>query len=104
MDWITDPNIWISLVTLTVLEIVLGIDNIIFISILAGKLPSEQQGRAPTVGPMLALLTRVLFLCSIFCRRKPIDPLFTISEGAEGWRVIAGKLDEHVVVRFKFGM
>ena len=66
MHWITDPNLWISLVTLTVLEIVLGIDNIIFISILAGKLPPDQQGKARTLGLMLALITRVLLLCSIF--------------------------------------
>ena len=104
MEWLADPNTWISLITLTVLEIVLGIDNIIFISILAGKLPQEQQSKARTVGLMLALLTRVLLLCSIFWLTKLIDPLFTLSEGAEGWRVIAGKLDEHAVVRFKFGM
>ncbi len=65
MDWITDPQIWISLVTLTALEIVLGIDNIIFISILAGKLPKEQQAKARQTGLMLALVTRVLLLCSI---------------------------------------
>jgi predicted tellurium resistance membrane protein TerC len=46
MDWITNPDIWIALVTLTTLEIVLGIDNIVFISILAGKLPAHQQERA----------------------------------------------------------
>lgn len=66
LAWITDPQIWISLVTLTVLEIVLGVDNIIFISILAAKLPREQQGKARTTGLMLALITRVLLLCSIF--------------------------------------
>lgn len=57
MDWITDPQIWISLVTLTALEIVLGIDNIIFISILAGKLPADQQAKARQTGLMLALIT-----------------------------------------------
>lgn len=70
MEWLTDPHIWISLVTLTVLEIVLGVDNIIFISILAGKLPAEQQGKARTTGLMLALVTRVLLLCSIFWLTK----------------------------------
>ena len=50
MDWLTDPEIWISLFTLTVLEIVLGIDNIVFISILAGKLPQEQQHKARQTG------------------------------------------------------
>src|SRR4030095_172456 len=104
MEWLADPNTWISLITLTVLEIVLGIDNIIFIPIRAGKLPPEQQSKARTVGLMLALLTRVLLLCSIFWLTKLIDPLFTVSEGAEGWRLIAGKLDENAAVRFKFGM
>jgi len=65
MDWLTDPQIWISLFTLTALEIVLGIDNIIFISILAGKLPRDQQARARQTGLMLALVTRILLLCSI---------------------------------------
>lgn len=75
---LTDPNLWISLVTLTVLEIVLGIDNIIFISILSGKLPAVQQGRARTVGLLLALVTRVLLLCSIFWLTKLTAALFTV--------------------------
>lgn len=75
---ITDPNLWISLVTLTVLEIVLGIDNIIFITILAGKLPAAQQGRARTTGLMLALITRVLLLCSIFWLTRLTAPLFSV--------------------------
>ncbi|MGI8884095.1 MAG: TerC family protein, partial [Pyrinomonadaceae bacterium] len=50
MEWLSDPSIWIAFATLTVLELVLGIDNIIFISILAGKLPAEQQGRARVIG------------------------------------------------------
>jgi predicted tellurium resistance membrane protein TerC len=65
MDWITNPEIWISLLTLTVLEIVLGIDNIVFISILAGKLPENQQAKARQTGLMLALVTRVLLLCGL---------------------------------------
>ncbi|NBR86936.1 MAG: TerC family protein [Verrucomicrobia bacterium] len=65
MDWLTDPQIWISLLTLTLLEIVLGIDNLIFISILSGKLPVAQQARARRVGLSLALITRVLLLCSL---------------------------------------
>ncbi len=65
MEWLTDPQVWISLLTLTGLEIVLGIDNIIFISILAGKLPPEQQVKARKLGLMLALVTRILLLCSI---------------------------------------
>ncbi|MGK6352890.1 TerC family protein [Parapedobacter sp. DT-150] len=65
MDWLLNPEIWISLLTLTVLEIVLGIDNIVFISILSGKLPIEQQARARRLGLLLALVTRVLLLFSI---------------------------------------
>lgn len=65
MEWITQPEVWISLLTLTALEIVLGIDNIIFISILAGKLPPEQQSKARQTGLMLALITRIILLCSI---------------------------------------
>ena len=77
MPWFTDPNIWLSLFTLTVLEIVLGIDNIIFISILAGKLPGAEQGRARTIGLLFALVTRVLLLCSIFWLSRLTTPLFT---------------------------
>jgi predicted tellurium resistance membrane protein TerC len=65
MDWLTNPEIWIGLLTLTTLEVVLGIDNIIFISILAAKLPVEQQARARQVGLALALVTRILLLLSI---------------------------------------
>ena len=78
MEWLTDPQIWISLVTLTVLEIVLGIDNIIFISILAGKLPAEQQGKARTTGLMLALVMRIILLCSIFWLTRLVHPLFHV--------------------------
>ena len=78
MDWITDPQIWISLLTLTVLEIVLGIDNIIFISILAGKLPAGQQAKARQTGLMLALVTRILLLASLAWMVKLTAPLFTV--------------------------
>jgi predicted tellurium resistance membrane protein TerC len=77
-EWFADPNAWVSLLTLTVLEIVLGVDNIIFISILAGKLPEEQQGKARTVGLMLALVTRILLLSMIFLLTKLIHPLFSV--------------------------
>jgi predicted tellurium resistance membrane protein TerC len=63
--WAADPKIWISLVTLTLLEIVLGIDNIIFISILSGKLPGEQQRKARQTGLAAALVTRILLLCGL---------------------------------------
>src|SRR6476659_3125090 len=65
MDWMSDPQIWIGLVTLTLLEVVLGIDNIIFISILSGKLPESQQQKARRVGLALALVTRVLLLSAL---------------------------------------
>ena len=77
MEWITDPSHLISLLTLTGLEIVLGIDNIIFISILCAKLPAAQQGKARTVGLLLALVARVLLLCSIFLLTKLTRPLFS---------------------------
>ena len=78
MDWITSPEIWVSLLTLTVLEIILGIDNIIFISILAGKLPPDQQGRARQTGLMLALVTRILLLCGLAFLVRLTKPLFEI--------------------------
>jgi predicted tellurium resistance membrane protein TerC len=65
MEWLSNPEIWVSLLTLTVLEIVLGIDNIVFITILAGKLPAELQAKARKTGLMLALITRILLLCSL---------------------------------------
>jgi predicted tellurium resistance membrane protein TerC len=78
MDWIADPQAWIALATLTVLEIVLGIDNIIFISILAGKLPRERQRRARTVGLALAMVTRVGLLFSLTWLMRLTEPLFTV--------------------------
>ena len=78
MDWIIDPQIWISLVTLTALEIVLGIDNVIFISILAGKLPAGQQARARRTGLLLALITRVALLCGLAWMVKLTAPLFAV--------------------------
>jgi predicted tellurium resistance membrane protein TerC len=86
MEWITDPQIWISLVTLTGLEIVLGIDNIIFISILAGKLPPNQQAKARQTGLMLALFTRVALLCSLAWMVKLTAPLFTVASFAVSGR------------------
>src|SRR5678816_594977 len=75
MEWITDPNIWISLITLTVLEIVLGIDNIVFISILAGKLPAEQRHKARQVGLALALITRIMLLALLWFMARLTQPL-----------------------------
>ena len=65
MEWITDPQAWIALGTLTALEIVLGIDNIVFISILAGKLPEPQRAKARSLGLALAMITRILLLASL---------------------------------------
>jgi predicted tellurium resistance membrane protein TerC len=78
VDWLTNPEIWIALATLTALEIVLGIDNIIFISILASKLPVAQQARARRVGLLAALLTRILLLFSLSWVARLTTPLFTV--------------------------
>lgn len=80
MDWITNPEIWISLLTLTVLEIVLGIDNIVFISILAGKLPESQQKNARRLGMGLAMITRVLLLLSLNWIMRLTAPLFNMGD------------------------
>lgn len=79
LTFLAQPETWISLLTLTLLEIVLGIDNVIFISILASKLPVEQQERARKVGLSLALITRILLLCGIAWMAKLTRPLFEIS-------------------------
>ena len=78
MDWLTDPEIWIALLTLTGLEIVLGIDNIIFIAILAGKLPPPQRAKARQLGLSLALITRILLLVSLSWIMELTRPLFTL--------------------------
>jgi len=78
MDWLTSPEAWIALLTLTVLEIVLGIDNVVFISILAGKLPPEKQARARRLGLGLAMLMRIALLFSITLIIKLTAPLFTV--------------------------
>jgi predicted tellurium resistance membrane protein TerC len=78
MDWLTDPSTWIGLLTLTVLEIVLGVDNIIFISILAGKLPEDQRAKARRLGLMGAFFSRILLLLSIAWVVRLTAPLFTV--------------------------
>jgi predicted tellurium resistance membrane protein TerC len=78
MNWVTDAQSWIALITLTALEIVLGIDNIVFISILSGKLPAEQQGKARTVGLALAMLMRIALLFSLTWIMRLTSPLFTV--------------------------
>ena len=78
MEWITSPEAWIALLTLTVLEIVLGIDNVVFISILAGKLPPDQQAKARRLGLGLAMIMRIALLFSITLIIKLTAPLFTV--------------------------
>ncbi len=78
MNWLTDPNVWFALMTLSAIEIVLGIDNIIFIAILADKLPKDKKASGRTVGLLLAMLTRIAFLFSITLIMKLTQPLFTI--------------------------
>jgi predicted tellurium resistance membrane protein TerC len=78
MEWLTDPDAWIGLLTLTVLELVLGIDNIVFIAILSGKLPRTEQKKARTIGLSLAMLTRILLLLSIWWIIGLTRPLFRI--------------------------
>ena len=77
MEWMTTAEGWIALVTLTVLEIVLGIDNIVFISILAGKLPRDMRARARRVGLTLAMLMRIALLLSITWVMRLTTPMFT---------------------------
>jgi predicted tellurium resistance membrane protein TerC len=78
VEWITEPQAWIAFLTLTALELVLGIDNVIFISILAGKLPPNQRKKARTLGLALAMITRVLLLLSLSWIIRLTAPLFTV--------------------------
>lgn len=85
LDWVANPEIWIALVTLTSLEIVLGIDNIIFISILAGKLPAHQQSRARRVGLSLAMFVRIGLLLSLAWIIRLTMPIFSLfGQGISG--------------------
>jgi predicted tellurium resistance membrane protein TerC len=93
MEWVSDPQVWASLLTLTVLEIVLGVDNLVFIAILAGKLPKARQATARRVGLSLALITRLALLASIAWIVTLTDPLFEALGHAVSWRdliLIAG--------------
>lgn len=86
MEWIADPGIWLSLLTLTILEIVLGIDNLIFLAILAGRLPPERQPAARRLGLALALATRLALLFAITWIIGLTAPLFEIFGLAVSWR------------------
>jgi predicted tellurium resistance membrane protein TerC len=78
VDFLTNPEIWVSFVTLAVLEIVLGIDNIIFITVLTGKLPKEERRRGQIIGLSVAMGTRILLLLSINWLRSLTTPLFEV--------------------------
>lgn len=78
MEWLIDADVWIGFVTLLALEIVLGIDNVVFISILAGKLPAAQQARARQIGLGLALVMRILLLLTLSWVISLTSPLFSL--------------------------
>ena len=78
LDWLTDPQIWIAFLSLVALELVLGVDNVVFISILAGKLPADQQQRARRTGLALAVISRILLLVSLSWIIGLTAPLFSI--------------------------
>jgi predicted tellurium resistance membrane protein TerC len=89
MDWLSDPQAWLALVTLTALEIVLGIDNIIFISILTGKLPQQQRPKAQKIGLALAMLTRLMLLFSLTWIMRLTAPFFfLLGHGVSGRDII----------------
>jgi predicted tellurium resistance membrane protein TerC len=95
ISWVSDPNAWVSLAVLTFLEIVLGIDNVIFISILAGKLPLGQQAKARRLGLAFALITRILLLLSIkwlMGLTKPLGAVFSHEFSGKDLILFAGGL------------
>ena len=94
-DWLSDPTAWVALATLVILEVVLGIDNLIFISILTNKLPEHQQSRARRLGISAALLMRLVLLATISFIVQLTTPLFTAFGHGFSWRdliLIAGGL------------
>lgn len=80
MEWLTNPQTWIAFLTLVLLELVLGVDNVIFISILSGKLPVAQQGRARSLGILLAIGSRIVLLFSLSWIIGLTEPLFSVWE------------------------
>ena len=89
MEWILDSQIWIGLLTLTALEIVLGIDNIVFISIVAGRLPDKSQKKARLLGLVLAMIMRVLLLLTLSWIMRLTEPLFAVGNfGVSGRALI----------------
>ena len=77
MEWLTDPSVWLGLATLTLLEIILGVDNLVFVAILADRLKPDRRNAARTLGLGLALITRLLLLATVFWLTKLIEPLLT---------------------------
>jgi predicted tellurium resistance membrane protein TerC len=95
MEWIAQPQAWVALATLTALEIVLGIDNIVFITVLVGRLPAGQRNRARTLGLALAMVTRILLLLTITWIMTLTAPLFSVFKNAVSGRdliLLAGGL------------
>jgi predicted tellurium resistance membrane protein TerC len=88
MHWLTDPQVWASLLTLTVLEIVLGIDNLVFVAIQAGRLPAESQRRGRQVGLGLAVVTRLALLACLAWSARLTGPLFELAGHVFSWRDI----------------
>jgi len=86
MEWITQPQAWVALATLTALEIVLGIDNIVFISVLVGRLPKERRNKARTIGLALAMVMRILLLLTLTWIMRLTTPVFTVFQN-----VISGR-------------
>src|SRR5918993_533470 len=87
-EWVSDPAIWASLLTLMALEIVLGIDNLVFISILSGRLPLEQQSKARKVGLAMALLSRLALLATLAWIVGLTQPILTLGNFELSWRDI----------------
>jgi len=86
MEWLSDPQLWVSFLTLTALEIVLGVDNLVFIAILSDRLPVEQRPRARRVGLALALISRLLLLSMLFVISRLTAPVFTLFGQGFSWR------------------
>jgi predicted tellurium resistance membrane protein TerC len=94
-ELLTDPRTWESLATLTLLEIVLGIDNVLFLSIVSGQLPKEQQPRARALGLAIALVMRIVLLTGIAWVMSLSEPFVTILDEGISWRdviLVAGGL------------
>ena len=86
MEWLLDPHVWASFVTLVVLEIVLGIDDLVFVALLAGRLPQKQQSKARTIGLALALATRLALLGSIAFLVHLAEPVVSLRGWNFSWR------------------